>query len=90
MILGMAASLNLFLFLFNLLPLLPLDGGHAAGAIFEGLRRTLARLRRKADPGPIDLARMLPVTYVMTAVLLITGVVVIFADLVDPISLLDL
>jgi membrane-associated protease RseP (regulator of RpoE activity) len=90
MILGMAASLNLFLFLFNLLPLLPLDGGHAAGAIFEGLRRTLARLRRKADPGPIDLARMLPITYVMTAVLLITGVVVIFADLVDPISLLDL
>ena len=35
------ASLNLFLFLFNLLPVLPLDGGHVAGATYEGGRRTL-------------------------------------------------
>lgn len=89
-ILGMAASLNLFLFLFNLLPLLPLDGGHAAGATFEGLRRMWAKLRGKSDPGPIDIARMLPLTYVMTFILLISGAIVIFADIVDPISLLDL
>ncbi len=43
---------NLSLFLFNMLPLLPLDGGHIAGALWESLRRNLARLLRRPDPGP--------------------------------------
>jgi membrane-associated protease RseP (regulator of RpoE activity) len=85
--LGLAAALNLFLFLFNLVPLLPLDGGHVAAAAYESLRRGLARLRGAADPGPVDTARMLPVTYAVAAVLLTAGVIVIFADLVKPISL---
>ena len=46
--LGLAASLNLFLFLFNLLPILPLDGGHVAGALYEGARRRIARMRGRA------------------------------------------
>ena len=86
-ILGMAASLNLFLFLFNLVPLLPLDGGHVAAGIVEGVRARWARLRKKPDPGPIDVARALPLTYFFSAILLFSGVLVIVADLVAPISL---
>ncbi len=84
---GLAASLNLFLFLFNLLPLLPLDGGHVAAAGYEGVRRRLALLRGAADPGPVDTARMLPVTYAVAVVLIASGIIVIWADLVKPITL---
>jgi membrane-associated protease RseP (regulator of RpoE activity) len=84
--LGLAASLNLFLFLFNLLPILPLDGGHVAGALYEGAKRKVARVRGKPDPGPVDTAKLLPVAYVVAVVLLAVGVVVIWADLVKPIT----
>lgn len=85
--LGLIASLNLFLFLFNLLPILPLDGGHVAGAAYEGTRRQVAKVRGRPDPGPVDVARLLPVAYVVAAVLVGVGVIVIWADLVKPISL---
>ena len=85
--LGLAASLNLFLFLFNLLPILPLDGGHVAGALYESVKRFVARVRGKPDPGPVDTAKLLPVAYVVAAVLLGVGLVVIWADLVKPITL---
>lgn len=84
--LGLAASLNLFLFLFNLLPIPPLDGGHIAGALFEAVRRWLAKVRRRPDPGPVDVARLLPVAYITAIVLVSMGAVVIWADLVKPIS----
>ena len=87
LLLSLLASLNLFLFLFNLIPLLPLDGGHVAGALWEGLRRQLARLRGLADPEPVDMARMLPVTYVVVMVLVAMSAVVILADIVNPIRL---
>lgn len=85
--LGLAASLNLFLFLFNLLPVLPLDGGHVAGALAEAVRRFFARLRGRPDPGPVDMARLMPVAYVVAGLLLAMGAIVIWADLVRPISL---
>ncbi len=85
--LGLLASLNLFLFLFNLLPILPLDGGHVAGALYEGGRRRWARVRGRPDPGPVDVARLLPVAYVVAGALMAMAVVVIWADLVKPISL---
>ena len=85
--LSLAASLNLFLFLFNLLPILPLDGGHVAGAAYEGTRRGWARVRGKPDPGPVDVARLLPVAYVVAVCLVVVGAIVIFADLVKPITL---
>jgi membrane-associated protease RseP (regulator of RpoE activity) len=84
--LSLAASLNLFLFLFNLLPVLPLDGGHVASATYEAIRRTFAKLRGRPDPGPVDTARLLPVAYVVAGLLLAMGVIVIWADLVKPIS----
>jgi membrane-associated protease RseP (regulator of RpoE activity) len=85
--LGLAASLNLFLFLFNLIPVLPLDGGHVAGALYEGTKRKWSRFRGKPDPGPVDTARLLPVAYVVAFALMAMGVIVIWADVVKPISL---
>jgi len=85
--LGLAASLNLFLFLFNLLPILPLDGGHVAAALWEGIRRKFAGWRGRPDPGPVDTARLLPLTYSVAVVLITVGVMVIWADIVKPITL---
>lgn len=85
--LGLVASLNLFLFLFNLIPLLPLDGGHVAGALWEGLRRQIAKLRHKPDPGPVDVARALPIAYAMAFILIGMSALLLYADLVKPITL---
>lgn len=82
------ASVNLFLALFNLIPLPPLDGGHIASALYEGARRGLARLARRADPGPVDTARLLPLTYAVAGFLLLAGVALIVVDIVSPIKLL--
>jgi membrane-associated protease RseP (regulator of RpoE activity) len=84
---SLLGSVNLFVALLNLVPLLPLDGGHVAGAIYEWLRRLAARLRGRTDPGPVDTAKALPLTYVVGGFLLIGGAVLIVADLVSPIQL---
>jgi membrane-associated protease RseP (regulator of RpoE activity) len=80
-------AVNLFVALFNFVPLLPLDGGHVAAAIYEALRRAFARLTGRPDPGPVDTARLLPVAYVVGGVILISGAVLILADIIDPIRL---
>ncbi len=80
-------SVNLFVGLFNFVPLLPMDGGHMAGALYEAARRWLARLFRRPDPGPVDTARMMPVAYLVGGIILIAGVVLILADILDPIRL---
>ncbi len=80
-------AVNLFVALFNFIPLLPLDGGHIAGALYEALKRALARLFRRPDPGYVDTARMLPIAYAVGLVILVSGVVLILADVIDPIRL---
>ncbi len=80
-------AVNLFVALFNFVPLLPLDGGHIAAAFYEAVRRAIARLFGRPDPGPVDTAKLLPVAYVVGAVILISGVVLILADIIDPIRL---
>lgn len=80
---------NLFIGLFNFIPLLPLDGGHIAGALWEAVRRGWARLRRRPDPGYVDVAKLLPVAYVMGAAMLVMGVVLIVGDLVVPVHLFE-
>lgn len=83
----MLASLNMFLAGFNLLPLPPLDGGHIAVVIWEKIRDFFRR-RRGLGPGrPADYTKLMPLTYAATAVLLLFGVMVIVADVVNPIQL---
>ena len=86
-LLNLAGGLNMALFLFNLLPLLPLDGGHVAGAIYEGLRRSFAKLRRKPDPGPADTSKMLPFAYYVAILLIGLSMLLLYVDVVNPIRL---
>ncbi len=86
-LLALVAGFNLFIGVFNFVPLLPLDGGHIAGAAWESVRRRLAWLRRRPDPGYVDVARMLPIAYGFGLVLMVMGVVLIIGDVVAPISL---
>lgn len=85
--LQLLGSVNLFVGLMNLIPLLPFDGGHVAAGAFEGLRRWIAKLRGRADPGPADTAKLLPVTYVVTVLLILMGLILIVADIVSPVSI---
>jgi len=86
-LLSLVASLNLALFVFNLIPLLPLDGGHAAGALWEGLKRQVARVRGRPNPGYVDVAKALPVAYVVSIALIGMSILLIYADVVNPIKL---
>lgn len=85
--LSLLGGLNIALFVFNLIPLMPLDGGHVAGAVWEGVRRQVARLRGRVDPGPVDIARLMPLTYVMAILLTGMSALLVYADIVRPISL---
>jgi membrane-associated protease RseP (regulator of RpoE activity) len=86
-LISLIASLNLALFVFNPIPLMPLDGGHAAGALWEGLKRQVARLRGRPNPGYVDVAKALPVTYVVSIALITMSALLMYADVVNPIKL---
>ncbi|MDI6097601.1 site-2 protease family protein [Actinoplanes sp. NEAU-A12] len=80
-------SLNVFIGLFNLLPLLPVDGGHIAIAWFEAIRSWLYKRFHRPDPGRVDYYKLMPLTY---AVILIGGaftLLTVTADIVNPISI---
>jgi len=84
----MLASLNVFIGIFNLIPLLPLDGGHIAIAWFEKVRSWIAAKRGRPDPGRVDYTKLMPITY---AVILVFGgisLLTIVTDIVNPISIL--
>lgn len=81
------AGLNLFLGLINIVPLPPFDGAGVATALVEAARSRWARLRGRPDPGVIDAGKLLPVTYAVAILLLMMSVVLIYADIVAPVSI---
>lgn len=83
----LVASLNIFVGLFNLLPILPLDGGHMAVAIADEVRALFARIRRKPRPAPIDVNVLTPITGVVVVLLGILTVILVLADIINPVSL---
>ncbi len=81
------AGLNIFIGIFNLLPLLPLDGGHLAVLLYEQARSKVARWRGKPDPGRVDLNKLMPVAYAFLFVLISLSVLLLVADVINPIDL---
>lgn len=84
--LNLIAGLNLALFAFNMIPLVPLDGGHIASALWQGIKNGWARLRRLPRPRPVDVARMMPLAYGVFGILILMGAVLVLADIIAPVN----
>lgn len=87
LLISIIAALNMALFVFNLVPLLPLDGGHVVTAVWEAIKRRLARARGVEGPVYADAAKGMPIAYVVSLVLIVMFVLLAYADLVNPITL---
>ena len=81
------ATLNLFFGIFNLFPLLPMDGGHIAIAWFERVRSWLAAKRGRPDPGRVDYVKLAPITVGVIGILGVFVLLTVTADIVNPITL---
>ena len=81
------ASLNIFVGIFNLLPILPLDGGHMAVAIADEIRAFFARLRGRQRPAPIDVTVLTPITMVVFVILASLTLLLLVADVINPVIL---
>jgi membrane-associated protease RseP (regulator of RpoE activity) len=82
-------SVNIFVGAFNLLPLLPLDGGHLFMLGYEQVRAWLARLRGRPDPGAADLQPLVPVSAAVFVALIGLSVLLIAANLYNPIHVIQ-
>jgi membrane-associated protease RseP (regulator of RpoE activity) len=80
------ASLNFFVGVFNLLPILPLDGGHMAVAIADEVRALFARIRGRARPAGIDVNKLAPITMVVFVLLAALTVLLLAADILNPVQ----
>ncbi|HEX2145972.1 MAG TPA: site-2 protease family protein [Glycomyces sp.] len=81
--------LNYFIGIFNLLPLLPMDGGHIAIAWYEKARSWVAARRGKPDPGRVDYLKLMPLTYAVIVLLGGFMLLTITADIVNPITIFN-
>jgi membrane-associated protease RseP (regulator of RpoE activity) len=84
--LGLVAGLNLVIGFLNLLPLLPLDGGHVAILLFEKARSAVYRRIGRRDPGRVDIMKLQPIALVVILFFGVMSVVLIAADVVNPIA----
>ncbi len=82
-LIGFFALVNIFIGLFNLIPLLPFDGGHVAIAVYEKVQEV--RLRRRGRYF-VDVARLLPLTYVVVGVLGLLFLSTAYLDILSPIK----
>jgi membrane-associated protease RseP (regulator of RpoE activity) len=80
-VLQLLIAINLFVGVFNLLPLLPLDGGHVAIATYEAVRSRISRRRYH-----VDVAKLLPATYLVFFLLVFLGVTSLYLDIVRPLT----
>jgi membrane-associated protease RseP (regulator of RpoE activity) len=72
-------TVNIFLGLINLVPLLPFDGGHAAVAIYEGIRSRIAH-----RPYRVNMAKLMPLTYIVVFLMVGLGLSSMYLDIVNP------
>jgi membrane-associated protease RseP (regulator of RpoE activity) len=86
-VLLLMASLNIFVGILNLLPLLPMDGGHVAAIVWERIRAWFARRRGRPDPGLVDMTKLLPVSFSIFAILILFSLAVVVADIVNPLKI---
>lgn len=88
-VIGLLGSLNIALFVFNLIPLLPLDGGHIVVALWEGVKRVWAKIFRRPSPKPVDATKLVPVTFVVVILLIGMGGLLVVADIFNPVQLFN-
>ena len=86
-VLLLVASLNIFVGLLNMLPLLPMDGGHVAVVIWERIKAWFARLVGRPDPGLVDYRKLVPLSFSIFLVLVVFGMMLILADIVNPVNI---
>jgi membrane-associated protease RseP (regulator of RpoE activity) len=81
------AGLNIFVGIFNLLPILPLDGGHMAVAIVDGVRRANAKRKGHTAPPPVDVEKLTPITLIVVVLMISLTVLLLLADIINPVRL---
>jgi membrane-associated protease RseP (regulator of RpoE activity) len=87
LVLLIVVSVNIFIGLLNLLPLLPLDGGHVAIVLYEKARDLVAKMRGRPAPGLVDITKLIPVSLGVFAVVIGFSLILVLADIVNPIRI---
>lgn len=86
-VVGLVSSMNIALFVFNLIPLPPLDGGQAAVAIIDSIRQKIAKKQKRPAPEPLTAKKLAPLTTLVTVFLVVSGAILIIADIINPLQL---